>query len=418
MTTTGRLLVLSMLIVGGQAEAKLDVNWTWQSSFEKEQPRHSKLNVAPGGTVVQSLDSLLTSKVEWDSVTGTFALVGNHLLTTASQDAAEKKFIVQELFWQPETALAGVPIDLSIGKERLDWGVGYGFRPLDIFKSYERNPVGIQVDEGVGAATASYFDGIGQWELVATDESWASTNTNPARLAKKQHGIGLRRYALVGNTELQGVMYFDQIHRRTVGGSVVAVLTPALEVHSSFVYAQRYQAYQQGDINEPVKLGMSSDSYQFLLGFNWANTAGLNIIGEYWYDGRSWDKKMWQQAFQRIGELSHHSATMDLASSYSYGLDNTSLVAQNVMLHFKLDMSALHPRDLWLEKFEPSLDLLVSPTDGGLVATPRLSYPVYESAKSDMKLELASRFYTGLGNSVYANVPDRDLIFINLKGSF
>lgn len=417
MTTSGRLYLLFMLIVSVRSEAKFDVNWTWQSSFESEQYRHTKLNDTSSGSI-QSLNSLATATVEWDSVTGTFDLEGNNLLTTDSQRSVDQKLILQELFWQPETELVGVPLDLSIGKQRLDWGVGYGFRPLDIFKSYERNPVGIQVDEGIGAATVSYFDGVGQWELVATDESWASTNTDQARLAKKQHGIGLRRYALVGNTELQGIVYFDQVHRGTIGGSAVAVLTPALEVHSSFAYAQRYQAYQQGDMNEPVSWGMSNDSYQFLLGFNWANMAGLNIIGEYWYDGRSWDKNMWKKAFKRAEELSQHTATKDLARSYSYGLDNTSLVAQNVMLHFKMNMTALHPKYLWLEKLEPSLDLLVSPTDGGLVATPRLSYQVYESGESNMKIELANRFYTGVGNSVYANVPDRDLVFINLKGNF
>ncbi|EHS5725361.1 hypothetical protein KV860_004838 [Escherichia coli] len=417
MTASGRLCLLSMLIVGTRAEAKFDVNWTWQSSFESEQYRHTLLNDTSDGSI-QSLDSLVTATAEWNSVTGTFALESNNLLTTDSQSSVAKKLIVQELFWQPEAELAGVTLDLSIGKQRLDWDVGYGFRPLDIFKSYERNPMGIQVDEGVGAATASWFDGVGQWELVATDESLASTNTDQARLAEKQHGIGLRRYALVGNTELQGVMYFDQVHHGTIGGSVVAVVTAALELHSSFAYAQRYQSYKQSDMNEPVRWGTSNDSYQFLLGFNWANTTGLNIIGEYWYDGRSWDKSMWKKAFQRADELSQHPATTGLASSYSWGLDNTSLVAQNVMLHFKMNMSALHPKYLWLEKLEPSLDLLVSPTDGGLVATPRLSYPVYESGESDMKIELASRFYTGAGNSVYANMPDRDLIFINLEGNF
>ncbi|ROP59494.1 hypothetical protein EDF81_2302 [Enterobacter sp. BIGb0383] len=417
MTKKGRLFILLMLITGVRAEANLNVNWTWQNSLESEQSRHTKLNNDSGGST-QSLDSLITSTVEWNNITGTFVMTGNNLLATDSQNSTDKKFIVQELFWQPEMKIAGLPLDISVGKERLDWGVGYGFRPLDIFKSYERNPPGIQVDEGVGAATASWFDGTGQWELVATDESWTSSNTDQARRAKKQHGIGFRRYALLRNTELQGIMYFDQVHYGTVGGSVVAVLSPALEVHSSFAYAQRYQAYKQGDINEPVKWAMGHDSYQFLLGLNWANTAGLNIIGEYWYDGRSWDKKMWKQAIQRSGELSHHSDTRELASSYSYGLYNRSLVAQNLMLHFKMDMSALHSRRLWLEKFEPSVDLLISPTDGGLVATPRLSYQVYESGQSDMTLELVSRFYTGFADSVYANVPDRNLTFINLKVNF
>lgn len=417
MTVSGRLCLLSVLIISVRAEAKFDVNWTWQSSFESEQYRHTKLNETSSGSI-QYLKSLVTATVEGDSITGIFDLEGNNFLTTDSQSSVDNKLIVQELFWQPETELAGVPLDLSIGKQRLDWGVGYGFRPLDIFKSYERNPVGIQVDEGVGAATVSYFDGVGQWELVATDESWASTNTEQVSLAKKQHGIGLRRYALVENTELQGIVYFDQVHRGTVGGTAVTVLTPALEVHSSFAYAQRYQAYQQGDMNEPVRWGFHNDSYQFLLGFNWANTAGLNIIGEYWYDGRSWDKSMWKKAFKREEELSQHKATIDLARSYSYGLDNTSLVTQNVMLHFKMNMSALHPKYFWLEKLEPNLDLLVSPTDGGLVTTPRLSYQVYESGESDVKVELVNRFYTGAGNSVYSYVPDRDLIFINCKGNF
>ncbi|WPM85124.1 hypothetical protein QNH14_01300 [Apirhabdus apintestini] len=117
-----------MLIVGARAEAKFDVNWTWQSSFESEQYRHTLLNDTSDGSI-QSLDSLVTATAEWNSVTGTFALESNNLLTTDRQSSVAKKLIVQELFWQPEAELAGVPLDLSIGKQRLDWDVGYGFRP-------------------------------------------------------------------------------------------------------------------------------------------------------------------------------------------------------------------------------------------------------------------------------------------------
>ncbi len=70
------------------------------------------------------------------------------LLPALSQPLAE--IIISELFWQESFDIFDMPLDLQLGKVRLDWGVGYGYRPLDIFTPYRRNPVGIQVEEGAG----------------------------------------------------------------------------------------------------------------------------------------------------------------------------------------------------------------------------------------------------------------------------
>jgi len=408
MMLAGRLLLLFLSFISIKGEAKPGIDWVWQSSFKYSRYHDSKIDTASDNSSDQSFDSLLSAKINWQRFTGMVAL----------EESSKSDVTVQELFWQPEISLAGMSFDGSIGKERLDWGVGYGFRPLNIFTSYQRNPIGIQIDEGVAAATISYFDGIGEWEFVASDESWASQNTNDIESAQQQHGMGLRRYALLGDTELQGLAYYDQVHRGTIGGSVVTVLNPAWEVHGSFSYSHRYQAYRQGAIYDPVTLAMHFDLYQFLFGFNWANTSGLNIIGEYWYDGRSWSNQDWKQAIQRVSELANKTNISNLASSYSYGLNNTNLVTQNMMLHFKMDPSAWNQIYLWLDTLEPTLDILISPTDNGVIATPKVSYQMYDSSNFSIKLELAGRFYTGAKNSVYANVPDKHLMIISLKGRF
>lgn len=77
-------------------------------------------------------------------------------------------------------------------------------------------------------------------------------------------GFGLRRYALLGDTELQAVAYYDQIRRGLLGASAVTVLNEAWEVHGSLLAQHRYKAYQQHGLYAPVTLETARHAYQLL----------------------------------------------------------------------------------------------------------------------------------------------------------
>lgn len=151
---------------------KLSYEWDWTVSASSTQHQDSVLLGESPRHDTQALDALLDVEVSGYDWTALLAVKGSNILSNDSSAHYDAEFVVQELFWQGEATLFELPIDLTAGKLRLDWGVGYGYRPLDILKPYRRNPVGIQVEEGALIALGSYFDLQGEWSLVASDSSF------------------------------------------------------------------------------------------------------------------------------------------------------------------------------------------------------------------------------------------------------
>ncbi|WP_394128182.1 hypothetical protein [Vibrio hepatarius] len=395
--------------------------WDYMLSASTTNHRDSQLLGAAAASNSQVVDALLDVQFEGYGVTGLVALKANDIYHSDSQRSYDDELIVQELFWQGSVFDSNV--DVTLGKVRLDWGVGYGYRPLDVFKPYRRNPVGIQVEEGTGTAMASYFDMAGEWSLVYTDSSWTQQEGSELEQASEQQGVGLRRYALLDDSEWQALVYYDDVREGLVGGSVVTVLDPAWSVHGSALYQRKYLGYQQSSLYQPVSLETEKNGYQALIGLNWANAIGNNVILEYWYDSRSWGKSDWQNGFERVEQLTATQTWASLANSYAQGLNNANLVEHNIMFHWSLDSSSWSQWDwsrdwLWLGDLTPTFDVLYSPQDQGVIATQWLEYAFYDSGSASFVAEFAARFMTGDSDSLYANLPDKRMIFINLKGKF
>ncbi|NMT19249.1 hypothetical protein HKA99_33400, partial [Vibrio parahaemolyticus] len=78
---------------------------------------------------------------------------------------------------------------------------------------------------------------------------------------------------------------------------------------------------------QPVSVEEQGSAFQALIGLNWANQAGHNVIAEYWYDSRAWSKSEWQQAIER-GELLSETLnpqTSLLATSYAQGFQHANI---------------------------------------------------------------------------------------------
>jgi hypothetical protein len=93
------------------------------------------------------------------------------------------------------------------------------------------------------------------------------------------------------------------------------------------------------------------------------------------------------------------------------------------MLHWSLDSTSWSQwewskKQLWLNRVTPTFDLLYSPQDGGVIATQWIDVSAYDSGDASLNVELAARFLGGNKQSVYANLGDKRMIFINLKGKF
>ncbi|WP_240181454.1 hypothetical protein, partial [Vibrio cholerae] len=335
-------------------------------------------------------------------------------LYRSDEQAKETRLTLSELFWQGESTLAGQTLDITAGKIRLDWGVGYGYRPLDLFLPYRRNPLGIQVEEGAGVLALSSYQELGEWTLIATDSAWGRSSEAQLVTQNEQQGIGLRHYRLIGESEIQGIVYYDNVRRGLVGGSWVSVLNSTWGVHSSWLYQREYWQYQR-QTEQPIELVKQENAAQFLFGINWANPEGHNVIAEYWYDGRSWNADEWQQILADA-TLLHQQGRSPMAFAYAQGYQATNLVAHNFMLHWTWDSG--NGQRFGMDNLTPTLDVLWSPEEGGWMITQWINWQAYDTGSASLELELAARFFGGETDSAYVNLPDSVRVLFNLKGKF
>jgi len=450
------------------SNSDLSLHWDWMISAESVQSRSSPF-IPPQPDSRQTIDGLLEVEVGYQQWLGLMSLKttdlysktqggasSSHLNTyqttnqntpsnnrsnNGSNNDPSAEFIIRELYWQGGFSLANETlgeqyIDVTLGKIRLDWGVGYGYRPLDIIKPYRRNPVGIVAEEGAGVVALSVFDAAGEWTLLYTDSTWTSQSLNELERQSQQQGIGVRRYGMQGEQEYQWLVYYDDVRHGLIGGSLVSVLDLAWELHGSATYQHQSLGYElPSSSQQPVVLSEQGNAFQTLLGLTWANEVGNSIILEYWYDSRPWSSAQWQQAIDTATSLNKMatpstrstqagtSQNTGLSASYAQGFQHSNIVQHNVMLHWSLNSTAWAQwgwsREInWIQHVTPTFDLLYSPQDNGIIATQWLNYEWIDTGSASLDLELAARFLTGKSNSAYANLPDKHMILLNLKGRF
>lgn len=423
----GLLLVclLALLLVSRSVYANpLEASWDWMVSFEHHESRSSLYLPQEQDEQWQSVNALLDVELRYEQWLGVLALKGNDLYSSQPGVDSDMEWVIRELFWQGTTSVSGTDFDITLGKVRVDWGVGYGYRPLDIIKPYRRNPVGIQVEEGAGVAAVSYFDYDGEWTLIYADSSWASQQGNELEQKKEQQGIGIRRYGLVGDSEWQGIVYYDDVRRGLLGGSWVTVLDDAWELHASTAYQREFYSFALPEsLFEPVRLEKKDDGLQALVGLTWAHESGQSVVLEYWYDSRSWSNGQWQQAYQQAEQLNAKGMPEGLRYAYAQPLQHANLVRHNVMFHWTQDPVAWQHWNWsqnvsWLQNLTPTLDVLFSPQDNGMIATQWLRYSVVDTGSVQFDIEIAARFLTGDKQSVYRNLADKRMILLNLKGRY
>ncbi|WP_221076118.1 hypothetical protein [Agarivorans aestuarii] len=310
--------------------------------------------------------------------------------------------IVAELFWKTELAER----DLLVGKQRIDLGVSYGFRPLDMFLPYRRNPVAIQVEEGVGVLSLSQFSGNGEYALFYTD-SYLATESE----GLQQRGLGLRWYQLNNDSEWQAISYYDNKRALNLGGTWVTTFGDAWEVHAESRYQQHYQRsvsqLNSSNIGQvsPVIEQEFNHGFQALIGMTWANLNGDNLILEYWFDNRALNQTEWQH----VADISYYlqQQSGDISSlRFSQGevFNGQNLLQHNVMLHWHRD----------IEDWQPAFDLMLAPEDGGVIATARLDYEFSQGWTLGARL----RYLGGASDAVYSLLPENKVGLIKLEGLF
>ncbi|ANQ18681.1 hypothetical protein [Vibrio natriegens] len=411
---------------------ELSLEWDWALSYETVKQRDTHFIPAQGDSC-DSLNALLDVQMNYQNISGLFSFFSQGLYLNQHDrkgwgSESDNQLLIRELVWQNEWQIGDAILDISVGKLRVDWGVGYGYRVLDLFKPYRQNPVGLVAEEGAGVFSVSHYDLAGEWTLIATDSSWGQQEQSALDQATEQQGVGVRRYMLVDDTEFQWIGYYDDVRRGLLGASVITVWDESIAMHSSLLWQKQSVSYQISDqLEQPVSVDNQGSAFQALVGLNWANQAGHNVIAEYWYDSRAWSTSEWEKAISRGDLLSSFPSTWLLASSYAQGFQHANIVQHNVMLHWSWDIEAwaawsgatfMTENMGWLSDVTPTLDVLISPQDGGAIVTQWVSYQWIDTGEQSVELEAAARFLSGDKQSAYAQINDKYMIVFNIKGKF
>ncbi len=291
---------------------------------------------------------------------------------------------------------------LTVGKKVLSWDVGYGFRPLDVVQQEDRRAFLPFALEGVPLLALERFG-----EGSATALVYANPLRGKSPRARDEEALALRHYRRLGGLDLHLMTRWS---RRSLGeGGLAAAWVPAevLEFHASVRYQRRLE--RPGDARlqpggpiistaDPARSLVSGDAVSALAGLTLTPGWDLSFLLEGWIDPAAATASAWraraalargQAALLPGGTFPGPAVVANLAWDTRW-FEGSNLVRENLLLRAS---------QRW-DRFEPALDLLWTPADGGLVTTASVGW---EGERS--RLAAAVRVYGGRRDAAVRLLP-------------
>ena len=300
----------------------------------------------------------------------------------------------------------------SAGKKIVAWDVGYGYRPNDMVQQETRRTLISNTPEGRPMLLAEHFTASTAWSLV-----WVNPTASTDTLDAQEPALAARLYQRSGSADWYGFARVGAHTRTSLGAALAWVANDALELHSSLRYAERVDS----TVMRPAVSGLQTSNpwqpasvphvTQLLLGGIWTNESQLSLLAEAWWDGSAPSDAQWQAWSQRNRQLSSLAGSGAPAAAVA---GNLAWQAQALGTAANLQRRNLYLRLSWdHEGWQPTLDLLYHPFDGGRMVTAALLW------KGDrVQAQGGLRQYGGPAQSVMAQLPTRRQAYLALTWVF
>ena len=326
-------------------------------------------------------------------------------------ETASGAAMLNELFF--EDAILGGHI--TVGKKVISWDVGFGFRPLDVVQREDRRAFNAFTLEGVPLIALEHF---------GDDWAWTVVYTSPLRgresSPRDDEAVAGRGFFRVGGVDLHAVARWSTRTQLQAGGGVAAVLSDALEVHGSALYQRRTGR----DLNalvgaggppvaasDPVRVVYVRDEVAALAGFTLSPGWDLSVTVEGWHDPSATTADQWRDraalARRQNDLLGSSEVPREIVlANLAWG---TRLFGRPNLLR---DNAMLHASQKW-DRFEPAVDVLYTPADGGWVATASVAYE-----GESTRLDVAARAFGGPTDAAYRLLPQTAMLYASWQLSF
>lgn len=254
--------------------------------------------------------------------------------------------------------------DFSLGVKRLDWGVGYGYRPLSLFEHSDRLSLVTPLNPGAALVSISRYGATDAWTVLCAAESeGVLENTFRSDLR-----CVARAFALVGDWDLQGLVSKRSNTGLSLGASFSTVVGDSTEFHGS-TYLSEHKVAAKG---LPPDGNDGESTVEVLLGVTHTTENNLTLIGEVWRD---------ETLRTSIGE------PVDYVMGRAAYVNDT---------------------------FEPSIIALYSPEDGGLA----LTLGATSTWANGAELSYGAREYLGPDDAFYTKLPDKRQFYVEFSAAF
>jgi hypothetical protein len=393
-------LVIFIGHLGGAVQAN-EANFTLRTQARIQEASESTL--FPGENT-QALFSALDTNIEYNgfrlAATGWFEKQGNSSLSKIELSELFYDFSVNE--WQ-----------FSAGKKKIDWDVGYGYRPLDMFSPVDSLALYTAVSPGVWLVSGDWFTDDGTISILCnqTKKNYGRQENQPS----DSWGCGGRYYQYFSEWEVQIVTHYDRDVKLRVGASALLVYGNALEFHGSILWQEKYitpkfyEARTHLDyFSEPVVDEYDHSAMQLLSGITYSNNLGMSFILEYWYDGRSPSHSEWSRFLTLVEHQgkkeNKNPLDVGILSSEQRMYSSQNLFQHNVMLNIRAGN----------ESWRPEVTFLLNPQDNGILIDTKVCY--YWSAGHH--IELGMRHFGGAKSSVYGQLEYDNIYSIGAEFVF
>lgn len=301
----------------------------------------------------------------------------------------------------------------SAGKKVVEWDVGYGFRPNDVVQQEKRRALIGNAPIGRPLAMLEYFDANLAASLVWVNPQHAGGG-NPA----KQQAVAARLYYRAGSVDLHGFGHYSASKGASLGVATAWVASDALELHASARYLRQSSTLALDPATallqpeSPWRTQTQNDPVQVLLGASWTSENQHSILLEAWWDGTAPNAQQWTQWNQRNRALIAAVPGMPQWRP----LIAYNLAWQSGLMSFSENLQRKNLFARWSRRngaWQPALDLLWNPQDGGRVWTAALSWQ-----GDQLGVTGGLRLYGGPARTVLAQLPLRRQLYISSSWAF
>jgi len=299
----------------------------------------------------------------------------------------------------------------TVGKKVLSWGVGYGFRPLDVVQRENRRGVNLPALVGQPLVALDNFGSDDAWTLAWVRPGAGGSNSNDG----DDSSLAWHWYRLVGADDLHAVARLSQRRGVEAGAGFTRVLGDEWSWHGAALYQRNtrqtlsHLAESGGTVatTDPRSEVLRHGGVKAVAGAQWTGESGWSLLLEAWYDADAYSRAEWQRldaltARQRAlaGVVPADAIAANIAWS-SQAYLGTNLLRENVMLRLAYD-----DRD----GFKPYAEWLTTPRDGGRVTT---LGAVYEGNRQRYSGGL--RQLGGAADSAYARAPVKRVAWVEWR---